>query len=69
MPAWVKSPQLSDERGRETKWEHVLEWVRQEFSRGGDEGVPECSQHHSCVIQLELCWTGEVPVALGFLGL
>lgn len=49
MPAWVKSPQLSDEPGRGTKWECVLEWMRQKFCRGGDEGVPGCSQHRSCV--------------------
>lgn len=49
MPAWVRSPQLPDEPGGETKWEHVLEWMRQRLSRGGDEGVAECSQHRSCV--------------------
>lgn len=43
MPAWVKSPQLSDEAGCETKWERVPARMRQRFSRGGDEGVPECS--------------------------
>lgn len=49
MPAWVKSPQLPDEPGGESKWECVLEWMRQRFSRGGDGGVPECSQHCSRV--------------------
>lgn len=48
MPAWVKSPWLYDEPGLETKWECVLEWARQSFSKGGGEGLPEHSRHRFC---------------------